>query len=272
MPEEDEDAEDDRGDAGGAVQGAAQARRPRGVARSAGLVEVVAGELEEARDRRLLARRAARPSCGRARRRRRGSPRGSARGSSGSGIDAGDVLLGEAMPIGGRPAASGRAPQTGAATIWRSGRRSRGRQQPVRGQADVELDAAVDSTWAQARSSSGSRQMSSTVSAPTSASRRAAACSAYRCSASSRSSASPRSRSHGTRSSSSGADRVAGPAPAVGDVGLDRPEVATAVEDDGERVAERQPRDPQRDRRRGLGLDQRPSQQVVGVWSSMGSP
>ena len=36
-----------------------------------------------------------------------------------------------------------------------------------------------------------------------------------------------------------GGDRGAGAAPAVGDVGLDRPEVATAVEDHGQRLAER---------------------------------
>ena len=36
----------------------------------------------------------------------------------------------------------------------------------------------------------------------------------------------------------------AGAAPAVGDVGLDGPEIAPAVEHDGERLAQRQPGDP----------------------------
>ena len=60
-------------------------------------------------------------------------------------------------------------------------------------------------------------------------------------------------------------DRAAGPALAVGDVGLDRAEVAAAVEDDGQRLAQRQPSDPERDRSRSVLIDQGPAQEVVGV-------
>ena len=51
----------------------------------------------------------------------------------------------------------------------------------------------------------------------------------------------------------------------MGDVGLDRAEVGAAVEDDGERVRERQAVDLQRDGDRGLGVDERTAQEVVGV-------
>ena len=61
-----------------------------------------------------------------------------------------------------------------------------------------------------------------------------------------------------------GRDRGARPAPAVGDVGLDRAEVAAAVEHDRERLAHRQAADPQRDRRRRARVDQRSAEQVVG--------
>ena len=61
-----------------------------------------------------------------------------------------------------------------------------------------------------------------------------------------------------------GRDGAARPAAAVGDVGLDRAEVAPAVEDDRELLAERQPADPQGDRRRGVLVDQGPAEQFVG--------
>ena len=61
-----------------------------------------------------------------------------------------------------------------------------------------------------------------------------------------------------------GRDGRARPAPAVGDVGLDRAEVAAAVEDHGERLAQRQPHDAQRDRCRCVGVDQRSAEQLVG--------
>ena len=61
------------------------------------------------------------------------------------------------------------------------------------------------------------------------------------------------------------ADRAARPALAVGDVGLDRAEVAAAVEDDGQRVAQRQAADPERDRSRGVLIDQGTAEEVVGV-------
>ena len=59
--------------------------------------------------------------------------------------------------------------------------------------------------------------------------------------------------------------RAARAALAVGDVGLDRAEVAAAVEDDRERVAQRQPADPERDRSRSILIDQGPAKEVVGV-------
>ena len=119
-------------------------------------------------------------------------------------------------------------------------------------------------TGAWRASSSGSRQMSSTVSAASSASRRKRACSAYSCSASSRSSAAARSRSHGHAHQLVRAERAARALPAVGDVGLDRPEVAAAVEDDGQRVAQRQAGHAQRDGGRVPGVDQGPLEQFVG--------
>ena len=61
-----------------------------------------------------------------------------------------------------------------------------------------------------------------------------------------------------------GADGAARAAAAVGDVGLDRPEVAAAVEDDRELLAEREPAHPQGDRRRGILVDQGPAEQFVG--------
>ena len=61
-----------------------------------------------------------------------------------------------------------------------------------------------------------------------------------------------------------GRHRGPGAAPAVGDVGLDRAEIAAAVEDDGERVAERQAAHPQRDGGGRVGVDQRSPEQLVG--------
>ncbi len=62
------------------------------------------------------------------------------------------------------------------------------------------------------------------------------------------------------------ADGVAGAAAAVGDVGLDRPEVPAAVEDHGQRLGEAERRDSQGDRGRGLGVDQRSLEEVVCVF------
>jgi hypothetical protein len=68
-----------------------------------------------------------------------------------------------------------------------------------------------------------------------------------------------------------GADRRAGPAAAVRHVGLDRAEVPPAVEDHRQRVAERERRDPQRDRGRRLRVDQGPAKKIVGVVVAHGS-
>ena len=62
-----------------------------------------------------------------------------------------------------------------------------------------------------------------------------------------------------------GADGRAGDAAAVGDVRLQRAEVAAAVEDHGQGVRQREIGDLQRDGRTGLGVDERALQQVVGV-------
>ena len=61
-----------------------------------------------------------------------------------------------------------------------------------------------------------------------------------------------------------GRDGAARPAAAVGDVGLERAEVAAAVEDDRELLAEREAGDPERDRSRGVLIDQGPAEQFVG--------
>src|SRR5205823_5335498 len=60
-------------------------------------------------------------------------------------------------------------------------------------------------------------------------------------------------------------DRGPGAPAAVGDVGLDRPEIAPAVEHHGELLAQRQPADAQRHRDGRIGVDQRPAQQVLWV-------
>jgi hypothetical protein len=60
-------------------------------------------------------------------------------------------------------------------------------------------------------------------------------------------------------------DGRAGSAAAVGDVGLDRAEVAAAVEDDGQLLAEREPRHPQRDRCGGLRVQEGPPEDLVGA-------
>ena len=60
-------------------------------------------------------------------------------------------------------------------------------------------------------------------------------------------------------------DGAARAAPAVGDVRLDRAEVAAAVEDDRELLAQRQPGDAQGDRGGGLLVEEGPPKDVVGV-------
>ena len=62
------------------------------------------------------------------------------------------------------------------------------------------------------------------------------------------------------------ADGVTGSAPAVGDVGLDRPEVLAAVEDHGQRLGEAEWRDAQGDRGGSFRIDQCALEQVVGVF------
>src|SRR5262249_37447381 len=52
---------------------------------------------------------------------------------------------------------------------------------------------------------------------------------------------------------------------AVGDVRLDRAEVAAAVEDDGQGLGEREALDAQRDGRRTVRVDERAAQQLLGV-------
>jgi hypothetical protein len=59
--------------------------------------------------------------------------------------------------------------------------------------------------------------------------------------------------------------RVAGAVAAVGHVGLHRPQVAPPVEDDGQRLAQREAADAQGDGGRRLGLEERSPQEVVGV-------
>jgi hypothetical protein len=69
-----------------------------------------------------------------------------------------------------------------------------------------------------------------------------------------------------------GRDGAARAEPAVGDVGLDRAEVAAAMEDDGERLAQRQSGDAQGDRSRSVGVDQRSAKQLVGWVLVHGGP
>ena len=152
------------------------------------------------------------------------------------------------MPIGGRPSASGRALHTAVTTICLSGATS----------------AAGSSRWAGSRTSRPIRRSTATRDCTTS------------------SNGSCQTDEHGVGGGQRvaqvagllgvellgllavargaeievagdpqqlvGGDGAARPARAVGDVGLDRAEVAAAVEDDRQRVAQRQPADPERDR------------------------
>ena len=59
------------------------------------------------------------------------------------------------------------------------------------------------------------------------------------------------------------AERVAGTAAAMGDVRLDRPEVLAPVEDHRQLLRERERRDPQGHRGRRLRVDQCPPQEIV---------
>ena len=59
------------------------------------------------------------------------------------------------------------------------------------------------------------------------------------------------------------ADGVTGAAAAVGDVGLDRPEVLAAVEYHGQGLGQRERRDAQGDRCGRLGIDEGSLEQVV---------
>jgi hypothetical protein len=62
-----------------------------------------------------------------------------------------------------------------------------------------------------------------------------------------------------------GADRAARSEVAVGHVGLDRPEVAPAVEDDRQRGAGAQRSHLQRDRRGCAGVEERAAKQLLGL-------
>jgi hypothetical protein len=58
---------------------------------------------------------------------------------------------------------------------------------------------------------------------------------------------------------------------AEGDVGLDRREVAPAVEDDRQLASERQAADMHRDHGGCLAVEQRPAQQLLGAVTRVGS-
>ena len=188
----------------------------------------------------------------------------------GQRIDAGEVLLGQAMPIGGGPAASGRAPHTGVTTTGAPARPAppaagggragapRGRSGGPPGRAARQLLAAA-------------RPQIREVSAPTIASCRAGACSAYSCSASSRSCASARSRS-----TAPGAARPRRP--------RYRRRARRGRRRSGSSPRSRRPwkttvsvplsgePELQRDRGRSLGVDQRPTEQLVGGVIVHGGP
>ena len=230
-------------------------------------MEVLARELEEALHRGLLAAELLGQLAGVLGGELRGSPPGSAPGRPAADRRG-------RRPAGRRRSPSAGGPRPAAGRCRRRSRRSasRARSSAVgssrcAGRRRSSWIRRSTRMWSWTRSSNGSRQMSSTVSAPTSASRSAPACSANRCSASSRSSAAARSRSQRDAHQLVLADGVAGAAAAVGDVGLDRPEVLAAVEDHGQRLGEAQRRDPQGDRGGGLGVDQCPLEQVVCVFS-----
>ena len=242
---------------GAAAHGRAQVRRSRGS-------EALARQLEEAPDRLLLAPElladAARVLGGALE-----EVLQAALGVVGQRVDARDVLLRAGDPhrrlaLRQRARAAHRGDDDPLV-----GRDERGGQQPVRGEPDVEPEPAVDAPRARcARSCSGSRQMSSTVSAASSASRSAQACSAYSCSASSRSSAAARSRSQGRAS----ARRPPRRRPPRGRRGRRRSGSCRGRAGRGRRRSAPRtaaaPHDPQRDRCRCVGVDQRSAEQLVG--------
>ena len=168
------------------------------------------------------------------------------------------------MPIGGRPSASGRAPHTAVTTICRSRRDERGGQQPMGGERDVELEPAVD---LDARAREVLERLAPDgehgVGAEQGVAQRAGLLGVERLGLLA---VARRGEVEvaGHAQQLVGADGAAGPAAAVGDVGLDRPEVAPAVEDDRELLAEREAADPQGDGRRGVLVDQGPAKQFVG--------
>ena len=191
---------------------------------------------------------------------RRGSPRRTARGRRRAGRRAIRSCCAHAIPIGGRPSASVRALHTGVTTSWRSVATSAVGSRRGAGSRTDSSTSDRPRRSLPSSSASGSRQTSSTVSAPTSASRSAVACSTYSRSASSRSSASARSRSHGTRSSSLAATVAARGPTTAADIGLQRAEVAPAVEDHRHRLADGQSADPERHGNGRRVVEQRPAE------------
>ena len=186
-------------------------------------------------------------------------------GVVGQRVDARDVLLGADDPH--RRAALGQRP--GAADGGDDhpplGRDERGRQQPVGGQADVELDAAVD-LHARAREvlERLAPDVEHGVGADERVAQRGGLLGVERLGLLAVLGRAEVEVARDAQQLARG-DRRAGAAAAVGDVGLDRAEVAAAVEDDRQRVAQREALDAQRDGSRRLGVDERPAEQIVGV-------
>ena len=169
------------------------------------------------------------------------------------------------MPIGGRPSASVRAPQTGATVIWRSGATS----------------ATGMSRWAGSRTSI-SMERSIVTSGPTASGQRLAPDGEHGVGGDER--VAQRARlgrvellgrvavlGVGEVEVARHAQQVAGAhrgpraEPAVRHVRLDRAQVAAAVEDDGQRVAQRERPDLERDRGGVCRVDQGPPEELVAM-------
>ena len=155
------------------------------------------------------------------------------------------------MPSGGRPSASVRALQTATIRSWRSGGAQRDRDQPRRRRVDGARDAELDRDRVLGHARRAARTRStSTVSAAITRVAQVAGLVAVE---------PPRLVAVGGVGEVEVArhpqqlvagDRRAGAVAAERDVGLDRREVAAAVEDDRQLVAQREAVDPHRDRGR----------------------
>ena len=249
--EEDEGAEGDGGDGGRARAHAPPPGRPsRGT---------LAGDLEEAGHRVLLPRERLPHAPGVRRRRARGSRRGTARGRRAAGRCARRPAVRTRYRSAGGRRSAGRAPHTGVTMICFSGatRAAASAGGPAAGPSRTMRRSTSTRAGQRPRAACARRRAQRRRPRSRRASRRPARRTAAR---PRRGPRRPQVEIARDAHQLGGGEAVPAPLPAVGDVGLDRAEVAPAVEDDGERVAEGEPRHPERDRGRGLGVDQGPAE------------